>query len=114
MATPPAAGPKGSTGPFTVAILRTILDDVLRQPQTKPGQVDLELLANSLNQIRGVFRFAEQIANESKPAADRVSDAIEVLKLFFEKRRQACCAEDGTRPSVQIIESEQRLYEQFR
>jgi hypothetical protein len=53
MATPPAAGPKGSMGRFTVAILRRILDDgVLKQSQTKPGQVDLELLANSLNQIR--------------------------------------------------------------
>jgi len=103
----------GLTGSFTVPILRGILDGVLKRSQTKPGQVDLELLAYSLNQIREVFAFAQQTANESKPLADRVRDAIEVLTVFFERRRQACCVEDGTRPSVELIESEQRLREQF-
>jgi hypothetical protein len=112
MAASRSADPR-STGSFTIPILRGIMDDVLKQSQTKPSQMDLELLAYSLNQIREVFAFAQQTANESKPLADRVRDAIEVLKVFFERRRQACCVEDGTHPSVEIIENEWRLREQF-
>src|SRR5258708_671208 len=74
-------------GPFTGSMLRSILGDVLKQPQTKPGPAELDNLAFHLNHIRSVFTFAKKVANDSKPAADRVNKALQILIGFFEDRR---------------------------
>jgi hypothetical protein len=72
------------------------------------------MLANSLNLIHGAFTFAGKTGNQSKPMAEAVKGALEVLISFFEKRKQACCAEGGARrPSDQIVEAEKLLYDQF-
>lgn len=36
------------------------------------------------------------------------SEALEILEVFFEERKKACCS-----VSIEIAESEQRLYDQF-
>jgi len=94
--------------PFTAANLWEILDAVLRQPQAKPSKEAVKRLAATLNRIHNVFNFAKQIGNNSKVTADRVSEALEILEVFFEERKKACCS-----VSTEIAESEQRLYDQF-
>jgi hypothetical protein len=98
--------------PFTADSLRLILDGVLKRG-TKPGHADLATLAKYLNLVHGTFRFAVKVANKSKPAADKVSEAFAVLMHFFEERRSACQVENSVRPSVEIVESEKQLYNDF-
>jgi hypothetical protein len=104
---------KKSSPVFTVGKLRTILNDIQKRG-IKPSSFDLEQLARMLNQTHDLFTFAVNTANKSKPAADKVRDALEVLRCVFEERQQACCAEDGTKlPSARIVEDEKRLFNQF-
>jgi hypothetical protein len=100
--------------PFSVAILRSILDNVLKQPQTKPGKEDLETLANSLNRIHSAFSFATKTGNQSKSTAGEVRGALQILVSFFEKRKQACYPEGRRGPGDQIVEDERVLYDKFQ
>jgi hypothetical protein len=106
----------GSTGgPFDGPMLRTTLENenVLKRPQKKPSKAQLDELALHLNFIRATFQFAKNVGNDSKPAADRVKDAIQSLIGFFDKRRSACFPKNGAGPGAAIVENEEQLRLQF-
>lgn len=99
-----------SGDPFTIPIIREILDRVLERPQTRPGSDELTIFIRLLNSIYRAFKYSQEIGGTSNEA-QQVSEAFRVLEDYFEERREACQGDPSL--SAAAIERERTLYNQF-